>query len=157
MDKLTHFDINGNAVMVDVNDKAETKRRAIATGRIALSKSALQMILDKRVTKGDVFTIAEIAGIMAAKKTDQIIPLCHSLNLTNAKVYFEIDKDSSEIIAFSEVSLIGVTGCEMDALLGVTTALLTIYDMVKAVDKRMVIKDVHLVKKSGGKSGDFEF
>ncbi len=160
MDKnkeLTHFDEKGNAYMVDVSYKDITKRIATATGSIKMSKEALKAVLGKSIKKGDVLTVAQVAGIMGTKRTSDLIPMCHPLSLTNAKVEFDIDEKNSEIVARCTAVTEGKTGVEMEALTGVSVALLTIYDMCKSVDKRMEIKDVHLTSKTGGKSGDFTF
>ena len=140
--KLNHFDQHGNAVMVDVTDKNVTEREAVATGKIFVCDETYERIL---------------TGIMATKKTSELIPMCHPLMLTKAKVDFEFNEEEKSISATCLVKLSGKTGVEMEALTGVNVALLTIYDMCKAIDKGMVISDVHLVKKSGGKSGDFYF
>lgn len=155
--EFTHFDDQGNARMVDVSEKAITHRVAVATGTIRVSREIFDAIRGKKVKKGDVLTVAQVAGIMGCKRTSELIPMCHILMLTNAKVTFSMDDENSEIHAFCTVKTDGKTGVEMEALTGVTTALLTVYDMCKAIDKRMVITDVHLVEKSGGKSGDFHF
>ncbi len=151
--KLTHFDENGNANMVDVSKKDSTLRVAMATGIIECNDIAYKSIKEGTNKKGDVLKVAEIAGIMSAKKTSDLIPLCHNINLTGAKITFELAEN--KVIATAVVKTKGVTGVEMEALTAVSVALLTIYDMCKAVDKEMVIKDVCLVEKSGGKSGDF--
>ena len=155
--EFTHFDDNGNAYMVDVTDKDITERVATAQGSIHVSRDAMDAILQRKVKKGDVLTVAQVAGIMGTKKTSELIPMCHPLMLTNSKVTFEVDEASNTITAFCTVRLTGRTGVEMEALTGVSTALLTIYDMCKAIDKRMVIDDIHLAQKSGGKSGEFIF
>lgn len=157
MDGFTHFDSSGNARMVDVSDKDITKRTAVAEGTIEVSREVMDAVLGKQIKKGDVFTVAQVAGIMGTKRTSDLIPMCHPLNLTNATVTFETDSNACTIKACCTAVTEGKTGVEMEALTGVSTALLTIYDMCKAIDKRMVIKDIHLVKKSGGKSGEFEF
>jgi len=155
--KLNHFDQHGNAVMVDVTDKNVTEREAIATGKIFVCDETYERILTGNMVKGDVLAVARVAGIMATKKTSELIPMCHPLMLTKAKVDFEFNEEEKSISATCLVKLSGKTGVEMEALTGVNVALLTIYDMCKAIDKGMVISDVHLVKKSGGKSGDFYF
>ncbi|MCQ2508144.1 MAG: cyclic pyranopterin monophosphate synthase MoaC [Dorea sp.] len=155
--EFTHFDLNGNAVMVDVSEKTPTNRTAIAEGTIQVSKEVFDAIAGKKVKKGDVLTVAQVAGIMGTKKTSELIPMCHLLNLSNAKVTFEMDEYTREIKAFCKVKTEGKTGVEMEALTGVSVALLTIYDMCKAIDKRMVLKDIHLCEKTGGKSGEFYF
>ena len=155
--EFTHFDDNGNAYMVDVSGKEVTHRIAVAEGTIAVSREVMDAIKGRKVKKGDVLTVAQVAGIMGTKRTSELIPMCHPLALTNAAVTFEVDSEACEIKAICRAVTDGKTGVEMEALTGVTTALLTIYDMCKAIDKRMVVRDVHLVEKSGGKSGEFRF
>ncbi len=155
--EFTHFDDKGNARMVDVSDKDVTHREALATGRISMSEETFDAIEQKKVKKGDVLTVATTAGIMGTKKTSELIPMCHLLNLTGASVTFEMNRENLSITAFCRVKTDGKTGVEMEALNGVSVALLTIYDMCKAIDKRMVISDVHLVEKTGGKSGEFKY
>ncbi len=157
MSDLTHFDENGNARMVDVSGKEITHREATATGSIKVSKEVFSAIVDRKAEKGDVLTVAQVAGIMGTKHTADLIPMCHLLNLTNAKLTFILDPETTTVHAFCTVKCDGKTGVEMEALTGVSVALLTIYDMTKAIDKRMVLSDIHLVNKSGGKSGDFTF
>ena len=157
MSDLTHFDENGNARMVDVPGKEIPHREATATGSIKVSKEVFSAIVDRKVEKGDVLTVAQVAGIMGTKHTADLIPMCHLLNLTNAKLTFTLDPETTTVHAFCTVKCDGKTGVEMEALTGVSVALLTIYDMTKAIDKRMVLSDIHLVNKSGGKSGDFTF
>lgn len=153
--EFTHFDENKNAVMVDVSDKDITDRVAIATGRITLCDEAMEAIKGRKIKKGDVLTVAQVAGIMGQKRTSELIPMCHNINLTGSKITFEIE--GNDIVVFSKAKTSGKTGVEMEALMGVNIALLTVYDMCKAIDKRMFISDVHLVEKKGGKSGDFFF
>jgi cyclic pyranopterin phosphate synthase len=148
---LTHFDETGRARMVDVGDKAETKRRAVASGRIRMQPETVALIREGRAAKGDVLAVAQIAAIMAAKKTSDIIPMCHPLLLTKVNVGFEILANAIDIEATVEVR--GQTGVEMEALTAVSAAALTIYDMVKAVDRGMVIEDIRLETKEGGRSG----
>lgn len=155
--ELTHFDDNGNAVMVDVSEKDITDRIAVARGSIHVSRRALDAILGRQVKKGDVLTVSQVAGIMGTKKTADIIPMCHPIFLSNVKVEFEIDEKACDISVFCTAQTEGKTGVEMEALTGVSVALLTIYDMCKAIDKRMTIGDIHLVEKTGGKSGDFMY
>ena len=155
MDKFTHIDEQGNAVMVDVSQKNVTSRQATAMGRIHMSQACYDAVRLGIVKKGDVLGVAQVAGIMGAKKTSDLIPLCHILNLTKAGVVFDYHDDTCEIEARCTVKCDGKTGVEMEALTGVSIALLTIYDMCKAVDKRMEIKEIHLVEKIGGKSGHF--
>ena len=145
--EFTHFDENGNALMVDVSEKAETKREATARGSIYMSPQCL-----KKVEEG---TMARVAGIMGAKKTSELIPLCHLLNLTKLTVDFTIKEETNEIEAACTARTTGKTGVEMEALTGVNIALLTIYDMCKAVDKSMEMGNIYLEHKSGGKSGEF--
>ena len=154
---FTHFDEKGNARMVDVSEKEITHRVAVAEGTIAVSREVMDAIIGRKVKKGDVLTVAQVAGIMATKKTSELVPMCHPLSLTNVTLDFEMDEDACEIKAFCTAKTDGKTGVEMEALTGASTALLTIYDMCKAIDKRMVIKEIHLVSKSGGKSGEFKF
>lgn len=151
--EFTHFDKNGNAIMVDVSEKQVTSRSATAQGYIQVNEEIIQSIQNQTNAKGDVLQVARIAGIMATKKTSELIPLCHGLNITKVSVDFEI-KDT-QIYACCTVKCDGKTGVEMEALTGVNIALLTIYDMCKAISKSMIISDIHLVEKSGGKSGDF--
>ena len=153
MTGLTHLDSRGEARMVDVGAKPETARSATATGRIRMSNTALVAIRDGSGPKGDVLAAARIAGIMAAKKTPELIPLCHSLALD--QVYIEFDFEADAVRATATASLTGKTGVEMEAMTATSVALLTIYDMAKALDKGMVIEGVRLLAKSGGKSGDW--
>lgn len=158
MSDLTHFDKDGNAIMVDVSDKPVTTRVAVATGKIYVCQEIFERIQKHEIAKGDVLGVARLAGIMATKRTSELIPLCHPLPLTKCEVNFEL-KETENTLYYIEVTCLaktdGKTGVEMEALTGVQIALLTIYDMCKAVDKSMVIADVHLLSKSGGKSGDF--
>ena len=155
--EFSHFDEDGNAVMVDVSGKEITQRRALAEGKIRVSREVFEAIAGRKVKKGDVLTVAQVAGIMGTKRTAELIPMCHLLNLTNSEVRLEMNPEELEIKAFCQVKTEGKTGVEMEALTGVSTALLTIYDMCKAIDKRMVIEEIHLCEKSGGKSGTFMF
>lgn len=152
---MTHFDADGYAVMVDVGDKAVTAREAVAEGTIRFNRETLALITGGGAKKGDVLGAARIAGIMAVKKTPDLIPLCHTLPLDSCGVDFTVDREKSAVKAVCSVRLRGKTGAEMEALTGVTVALLTIYDMCKAVDRSMTMEDIHLVEKSGGKSGHF--
>ena len=154
-DELTHFDKNGYPSMVDINKKDSTVRIAIASGKIIMKANTLKHILDLEIKKGDVLNIAKIAGIMAAKKTDQLIPLCHSISLSYVNVNLEPKIEESCINITAEASLIGKTGVEMEALTAVSVAGLTIYDMCKAIDRKMTLTNVKLIHKSGGKSGEF--
>lgn len=150
---LTHLDETGAARMVDVSAKPDTPRRAVATGRIAMSPAAAAAIRTGAVAKGDVLAAARIAGILAAKRTGELIPLCHPLPLTSASI--ELAPDGTGVTATASVTTTGKTGVEMEAMTAVTIALLTIYDMAKAIDKGMTIGDVRLLAKSGGKSGEW--
>ena len=152
---LTHFDAQGQAHMVDVAAKASTHRIAVATGRIEMLPDTLRLIESGTAKKGDVLGIARIAGIQAAKKTSDLIPLCHPLALTRMALGFEVDTAASHVTCQATVETVGPTGVEMEALTAVQVALLTIYDMVKAVDRGMTITDVKLLEKHGGKSGSF--
>ena len=154
--KLTHFDDEGAARMVNVSEKTESMREAVAAGRVFMMPETLQLILDRKVSKGDVFGVARIAGIMAAKKTSELIPLCHPLNLTAVEISFEPDEKASCVNMQATVRTTGQTGVEMEALTAIAAAGLTIYDMCKAVDRGMTITDIRLMKKTGGKSGTFE-
>ena len=154
--KMSHLSNDGNVNMVDVSDKNQTIRVAKATSKIKLSKTAFEMTKSNDSKKGNVLATARIAGILAAKKTHELIPLCHQINLTNINIDFILD-DLGFITVDSKVKCIGNTGVEMEALTSVTVASLTIYDMLKSVDKRIVINDIHLISKSGGKSGDFNY
>ena len=153
---LTHFNSEGHAHMVDVGSKAHTHRIAIASGIIRVNPATLDMITKGEAKKGDVLGIARIAGIQGAKRTSDLIPLCHPLALTRVSVSFEVDTTQSLITCTGTTETTGPTGVEMEALTCIQVALLTIYDMCKAVDRGMVISDVKLLKKSGGKSGDWE-
>ena len=155
--ELNHFDSIGNAIMVDVTEKNVTQRQAIARGKIFVNKETYDRILQGNMAKGDVLAVARVAGIMATKKTSELIPMCHPLMLTKSQIDFEFNEEEKSITAISLVKLAGQTGVEMEALTGVNVALLTIYDMCKAIDKNMVISDIHLVEKTGGKSGKFTF
>ncbi len=156
MSRLTHFDASGRARMVDVSGKPETVREAVAQGFVSMKKSTLKMIREGRMSKGDVLGVARIAGIMAAKKTAGIIPMCHPLNITSAEVSVEYDEKRGGIEIESRVKIKGVTGVEMEALTAVAAAALTIYDMCKSVDRRMIISEILLLEKRGGKSGVFK-
>ena len=141
--------------MVDINQKDSTIRVAIATGRIIMKANTLKKILDLEIKKGDVLNLAKIAGIMAAKKTDQLIPLCHSIPLSYVNVDLEPNIKESSVNITAEASLVGKTGVEMEALVAVSVAGLTIYDMCKAIDREMILTNIKLIHKSGGKSGEF--
>ena len=153
---FNHFDEKGNAVMVDISGKDVTYRTATARGSIHVSPE-MDAVLNRTMKKGDVLGVARVAGIMAVKQTSSIIPMCHPLLISKCSVDFDVCPEEQEIRAVCTVRTEGRTGVEMEALHGVSASLLTIYDMCKAVDKRMVIRDIHLVEKTGGKSGDFHF
>ena len=153
--ELTHFDAHGQAHMVDVGAKAATHRTAIAQGRIVMNPDTLAIILSGTAKKGDVLCIARIAGIMAAKKTSDLIPLCHPLALTRVTVAFTPDEPTSSIACNATIETVGPTGVEMEAVIAVQVALSTIYDMCKAVDRGMTIIDVRVLEKHGGRSGSF--
>lgn len=154
-DKLTHFDSAGKAIMVEVGEKTPTRRVAVAAGEVLMQPETLRRILDDSIEKGDVFAVARLAGIMAAKKTPDLIPLCHPLLLTSVAVDFVPDPDLGRVEITATVKLTGTTGVEMEALTAVAVAGLTIYDMCKAIDKEMVIGAIQLERKEGGKSGTF--
>ena len=154
MTGLTHLDESGAARMVDVGGKPATHRRAVASGRITMTAAALEAIRAGNAPKGDVLSAARIAGIMAAKRTGDLIPLCHPLGLEAVNIDFAFEADA--VRATATASLTGRTGVEMEAMVAVSVALLTIYDMAKAIDKGMVISDVRLIAKTGGKSGDWK-
>ena len=151
--ELTHFDAGGRARMVDVGDKPDTERLARARGRIAMAPETMRLLREKALPKGDVLAVARVAGIMAAKETSRLIPMCHPLSLTHVAVDFTLEAEESAVVIEAVASLTGKTGVEMEALTAVSVAALTIYDMCKAVDKGMVIGDVCLVEKFGGRSG----
>jgi len=153
--KLSHIDKQGRAKMVDVTGKPVTNREAVASGSVVMKNTTLKLIMDKKVPKGDVLTLARIAGIMAAKKVGELIPLCHPLNVTSIDVHITPD-NKNKIDIEARVKTSGQTGVEMEALSAVSVAALTIYDMCKAVDREMVISDIKLLEKSGGKSGFFK-
>ncbi|MBL0918855.1 MAG: cyclic pyranopterin monophosphate synthase MoaC [Hydrogenophaga sp.] len=153
---LTHFDAQGQAHMVDVGAKANTHRIAVAEGRIRMQPETLALIESGTAKKGDVLGVARLAGIMAAKKTSDLIPLCHPIALTRVAVEFEIERDANSVRCTASTECNGQTGVEMEALTAASVALLTVYDMCKAVDRGMVVGGVRLREKRGGKSGDFE-
>ena len=155
MGEFTHFDSRGNAVMVDVSEKAVTSRIAIAQGSIMVSPEIMAAVIGHTVQKGDVLGVARVAGILGVKQTSALIPMCHPLSINKCVIDFEIDENNNEITAICTVKTDGKTGVEMEALTGVFVTLLTIYDMCKAIDKHMQLSDIHLVNKSGGKSGEF--
>ncbi|MCX8033791.1 MAG: cyclic pyranopterin monophosphate synthase MoaC [Thermodesulfovibrio sp.] len=152
---LTHFDEMGRAKMVDVTAKSVTERIAITEGIVKMKKETLKMILDKEIAKGDVFQVARLAGIMAAKMTPHLIPLCHPLPITSVEIDFEPDLEKSSVKITTKVKTSAQTGVEMEAMVATSLAALTIYDMCKAVDKEITIDEIKLIYKSGGKSGEF--
>ncbi|HHV11849.1 MAG TPA: cyclic pyranopterin monophosphate synthase MoaC [Clostridiales bacterium] len=154
--EFTHFDGDGNALMVDVSDKNVTEREAVARGTIKVSKECFEAVKNGSAKKGDVLGVARIAGIMGAKKTSELIPLCHILNLTKVSIDFQMHEEALEIEAVCTAKVLGRTGVEMEAMTGVSIALLTIYDMCKAIDKTMEIGSIYLAEKTGGKSGCFK-
>ena len=156
MSGFTHLDDEGNAVMVDVSAKPETERIATARGSVIMAPETMELIVAGQVKKGDVLSVAQLAGIMGAKRTPDLVPLCHPLNLTSVKIDLICDLDRSAVDITACCKLTGQTGVEMEALTAVSVAALTIYDMCKAVDREMRISDIRLVQKSGGKSGSFE-
>lgn len=156
MTGFTHFDAEGKARMVDVSDKAETERIATAKGRILMQPETVALIRDGGVKKGDVLSVARLAGIMGAKRTPDLIPLCHPLALSSVKVDLALDESHNAVDITATCKLVGRTGVEMEALTAVSVAALTVYDMCKAVDRGMTITDIRLTHKSGGKSGTFE-
>jgi cyclic pyranopterin phosphate synthase len=155
MAEFTHFNQQGEVRMVDVSEKKDTVREAAAEGRITMTSECFQKIREYKMQKGDVLGTARVAGIMGAKRTSDLIPLCHILNLTKVEIDFEMEEETCSIRTLCTVRTVGKTGVEMEALTGVSTALLTIYDMCKAVDRSMEIDSIRLLRKSGGKSGDF--
>lgn len=156
MNKLTHLNEKGEANIVDISSKKPTKRSAIAEGKVSISETTLNLIISNNVKKGDVLSIARIAGIISAKKTPELIPLCHNLNLEFIKIEFEIDKKNKCIKVLSECQTTHKTGVEMEAMISCSISCLTIYDMVKSVDKNAYINDIKLISKSGGKSGNYQ-
>jgi cyclic pyranopterin phosphate synthase len=156
MADLTHFDTEGNARRVDVSAKGETERIAVACATVTMRPETLKLIQDKAVKKGDVLAVAQLAGIMAAKRTPELIPLCHPLALTSVQVTLRCDTARSAVDIEATCKLTGKTGVEMEALTAASVAALTVYDMCKAADRGMVISDIRLVHKSGGKSGTYE-
>ncbi len=156
MKKLTHIDKQGRARMVDVTDKPSTTRQAVARGSVSMKPETLKLITGNMMPKGDVLSVARVAGIMAAKKTGELIPMCHPLNLTAVTVDFTVDQQKNIINIEAQAKIVGQTGVEMEALTAVSIAALTIYDMCKAVDREMVVSDIRLMEKRGGKSGVFK-
>lgn len=155
--EFTHINAKGYARMVDVSEKEESIREAVARGSVYMKRETLKAIAEGKIKKGDVLSVAQVGGIMGAKSTSDIIPMCHNVNIYGADIEFQADMENSKLDIEAVVKTVGVTGVEMEALTAVSVAALTIYDMCKAVDKFMVISDVHLVHKRGGKSGEFNF
>lgn len=155
MNDLTHIGPDGRARMVDIGSKAETDRTAVATGLVRMAPATLQRALSRDTRKGDPLAVAELAGIMGAKRTSDLVPLCHPLPLTSVTVAVEQDRDASALRVTATAKTTGKTGVEMEALTAVSVACLTLYDMLKAIDRSMVIEGIELVAKSGGKSGDY--
>jgi len=155
MNKLSHFDKDGAARMVDVSGKPETAREAIAGGRVTMKPATLKLILDRKVAKGDVLGVARVAGIMAAKRTPELIPMSHPLNISSVEIALEPDPKDSCVNIIATVRTTGRTGVEMEALVAAAAAGLTIYDMCKSVDRAMTVADIRLLRKSGGKSGTY--
>ncbi|HYY24729.1 MAG TPA: cyclic pyranopterin monophosphate synthase MoaC [Candidatus Udaeobacter sp.] len=155
MTKLSHLDDQGRARMVDVSEKEVTSRIAVARGSIHMRPETLELILEGKVEKGDVFSVARVAGIMAAKKTAELIPMCHTLNITSVEIELNPEKNPARVEIEAVVRISGKTGVEMEAMTAVSVAGLTIYDMCKAVDREMLVGEIRLIKKSGGKSGTF--
>ena len=156
MKKLTHLDKEGRAKMVDVTEKPSTVREAIARGSVYVKPETLKLIQDKKIPKGDVLCVARVAGIQAVKKTSELIPMCHPLNITSVDIDLTLDNKKNRIDIEACVKVTGQTGVEMEALTAVSVVALTIYDMCKAVDKEMIISDVMLMEKKGGRSGHFK-
>ncbi len=154
---LTHINEKGYAKMVDISEKDDTKRVAIATSTITMSEEVLDKIRKGQIKKGDVLSVAQVAGIMGAKNTSLNIPMCHQINLVGCDLDFEMDYETSSIKIYATCKSLGKTGVEMEALTACSIAALTIYDMCKAIDKKMVISNTHLIEKTGGKSGEFKF
>ncbi len=154
-DDFTHFDDRGNARMVNVGQKEETKREAVAAGRVLVNRKTFDLIRDGGVKKGDVLTVAQVAGIMGAKRTPELVPMCHPIMLTGVSLELSLNEEMLSVDILATTSCYGSTGVEMEALTAVTAAALTVYDMCKAVQRDMVIDDIRLLKKTGGQSGDF--
>lgn len=155
MSEMTHFDVEGRARMVDVTGKDDTVREATARGIVHMKPSTLKLIREGGISKGDVLSVAQVAGVMAAKRTPDLIPMCHPLAITGVDMKFRLDEEGSTVEIAATVRLTGKTGVEMEALTAVSVAALTIYDMCKAVDREMVIDRIRLAHKAGGKSGEF--
>lgn len=156
MKKLTHLDKEGKARMVDISEKPLTQREAVAKGSVYMKPETLRLIEDKKVPKGDVLCVSRVAGIMAAKRTSEVIPMCHPLNITSVDIKLNLDSKKNKVDIEACVKILGQTGVEMEALTAVSAAALTIYDMCKAVDKEMVISDIMLMEKRGGRSGVYK-
>jgi cyclic pyranopterin phosphate synthase len=156
MSELTHFDASGNAVMVDVTDKDVTERRAVAEGRVLMAHATIERIAQHGFKKGDVLAVAQLAGIMGAKRTADLIPLCHPLPLTSVKVELRLDEAASAVLITAVCKVTGRTGVEMEALTAVSVAALTVYDMCKAIDRGMRIDHIRLLEKEGGRSGAWQ-
>lgn len=156
MKKLTHLDKEGRAKMVDISEKPITRREAFAKGSVYMKPETLELIQDKKIPKGDVFSVSRVAGIMAAKKTSELIPMCHPLNITSVDIDLKLDSKNNKVDIEARIKIVGQTGVEMEALTAVAVAALTIYDMCKAVDKEMIISDIMLMEKRGGRSGEFK-
>ncbi|NOW91976.1 cyclic pyranopterin phosphate synthase [Clostridium beijerinckii] len=154
--ELTHINEEGRARMVDVSEKLDTVREAVAIGTVSMKRETIERIKEGTISKGDVLSVAQVGGIMGAKNTPQIIPMCHSIMISGCDISFRIDVENNKIEITATTKTVGKTGIEMEALTAVSTAALTIYDMCKAIDREMVINNIMLVKKSGGKSGVFE-
>jgi len=154
--ELTHINDEGRARMVDVSEKSDTAREAVAIGSVSMKRETLERIKEGTISKGDVLAVAQVGGIMGAKNTPQIIPMCHPIMISGCDISFRIDFENTKIEITATTKTVGKTGIEMEALTAVSTAALTIYDMCKAIDRKMVINNIMLVKKSGGKSGTFE-
>ena len=154
--ELTHINEEGRAKMVDVSEKFDTVREAVAIGSVSMKRETLERIKEGTISKGDVLAVAQVGGIMGAKNTPQIIPMCHPIMISGCDISFRIDFENTKIEITATTKTVGKTGIEMEALTAVSTAALTIYDMCKAIDKEMVINNIMLIKKSGGKSGAFE-
>ena len=157
MKKNNHIDEKGNVQMVDVADKDITKRKAIASGFICVSNETIIAIKNNTNKKGDVLSVARVAGIQAAKKTSELIPLTHPIDISNVKINFEINNKKNQIECITEVTSVGKTGVEIEGLMAAQVSLLTIYDMCKYLDKAMIISDIKLIEKTGGKSGDYKY
>ncbi len=156
MKRFTHLDKEGRAKMVDISEKPLTRREAVAKGSVFMKPETLRLIEDKKVPKGDVLCVSRVAGLVAAKKTSELIPMSHPLNITSIDIDFSLDSKKNKIDIEASVKILGQTGVEMEALTAVSVAALSIYDMCKAVDKEMVITDIMLMEKRGGRSGDFK-